>query len=180
MFGIKDFDKEYNYAIEFASKSHGDQMYGDVPYISHLVQVSMVLVRFGFHPAKGSDYQRAISRNLIIAAILHDVIEDTPVTKEDVSSVFNDEISDLVYAVSNEPGKNRKERHKRSHHKLLEIDMGLTLKLADRIANIENCHASGSPLINMYRREWDDFRSKLHPSGKAPQIMWDYLDRLMS
>jgi len=181
MFGIKDFDTEYRAAVDYAIKHHGDQTYGDgVPYITHLVQVAMVLVRFGFHPARGSEDEQRRARNLIIAAILHDVVEDTDVTREDVAAEFGDSIATLVYAVSNEPGKNRRERHAKSHGKLIEIEDGIILKLADRIANLESCHATRNKLIGMYRKEWDGFKKKLRHTTKAPDVMWDYLERLIA
>lgn len=180
MFGIEDFDEQYRAAVEFAIEHHGDQQYGlGIPYVTHLVQVSMVLVRFGFHPGVGSEADQQRSRNLIIAAILHDVVEDTDVTREDVASEFGEAVALLVYAVSNEPGKNRRERHAKSHHKLIEIEDGITLKLADRIANIENALATGNKIIGMYRKEWAGFKTKLKSTTKAPAKMWEHLERLI-
>jgi len=180
LFGIKEFDSEYQKAIEFAVDAHGDQMYGNVPYVMHLVQVSQVLVRYGFGPWLEDDYERARSRRLILAAILHDVIEDTHVTREEVAEVFGDDVALLVYAVSNEPGKNRRERHAKSHGKIIEIKDAIILKLADRIANIEHCHTKKKNLLGMYRKEWSAFKAKLQGSTNAPAEMWEYLERLIA
>lgn len=181
MFGIEDFDKEYRRAVEYAIEHHGDQQYGmGIPYVTHLLQVSMVLVRFGFHPGVGSEAEQRRARDLIIAAILHDVVEDTDVTREDVAAEFGDAIALLVYAVSNEPGKNRRERHAKSHHKLIEIEDAMILKLADRIANIENALATGNKIIGMYRKEWSAFKGKLKSTTKAPAKMWEHLERLLA
>jgi guanosine-3',5'-bis(diphosphate) 3'-pyrophosphohydrolase len=180
MFGIKDFDDDLMAAIEFATSYHGDQMYGDKPYLHHLMQVAMVLPRFGFHPGVGSEADQQRARNLILAAAMHDVVEDTSCTREDVAEVFGEAVALLVYAVSNEPGKNRRERHAKTHHKLIEIADAMILKLADRIANIETCHATKSPLLGMYRREWPDFKLKLKSATKAPPEMWTYLERLIA
>jgi guanosine-3',5'-bis(diphosphate) 3'-pyrophosphohydrolase len=180
MFGIKDFDDDLMAAIEFAVSYHGDQMYGDKPYLHHLMQVAMVLPRFGFHPSVGSEADQQRARNLIMAAVMHDVVEDTMCTYEDVAEVFGEAVSELVYAVSNEPGKNRRERHEKSHDKLIKIEDAIILKLADRIANAESCRATNSNLLDMYRREWGDFKKKLKSSTKAPSEMWDYLELLLS
>lgn len=178
-FGIPHFDARFKRAIEFANLHHGDQMYGDAPYLTHLVQVAMTLVRFGYHPGVGTLEEQDIARNLLVAAILHDVIEDTEVTRQEVIDEFGEEVALLVYAVTNEPGRNRKERHARSHPKLFSIPHAMTLKLADRIANVENCHATGSNLLYMYRKEWKAFKEKLFDKAEAPEIMWNYLEQLI-
>ena len=48
------------------------------------------------------------------------------------------------------------------------------LKLADRIANVEN----GGKLVDMYRREYEDFRRALYTPGQADP-MWAHLDELL-
>ena len=173
------FNAQFGYAVVYARIHHQDQMYGDEPYITHLMHVAMTLVRFGYHPDVGTEEDRILAKNLIIAAILHDVIEDTDVTREALEVDFNKDISTLVWAVSNEPGKNRRERHAKSYHKIVETKHAITLKLADRIANIEHCHATDSDLIGMYRKEWAGFKEKLLETTDGHIKMWEYLERLL-
>ena len=61
--------EEVKRAREFAIKAHGDQMYGDEPYIVHLDEVAGILHEFGI--------METIFTNAYIVAYLHDTIEDT-------------------------------------------------------------------------------------------------------
>ena len=57
-------------AVRMALISHGNQRYGDLPYQMHLEHVQAILTRFGLDSEE----------NLVIAAWLHDTLEDTPLT----------------------------------------------------------------------------------------------------
>lgn len=70
--------KAYNYAKEF----HGDQLRkSGEPYIIHPVNVAYILATIG------------LDDTTICAALLHDVVEDTKVTKEDMEKEFGKEIT---------------------------------------------------------------------------------------
>ena len=181
MITLKDaaFNEEFESALEFAKRKHGDQRYKPLPYIIHPLSVVNVLIRFGFHPENDRDADKAkASKTLILAAVLHDVIEDTDTNVSIISMLFNKEVAELVDAVSNEPGKNRKEKHKKSYGKIINSPLGLTLKLADRISNAESCKSNKNPLLGMYRKEWDKFSKKFKPIAYAQglNLMWDYLE----
>lgn len=76
-------------AIKLAVLVHQDQKRKDgAPYISHPLIVGMILSQYGF------------DEETIVAGILHDVIEDTPMTKEDVIRDFGPRVADIVTAVS--------------------------------------------------------------------------------
>lgn len=76
-------------AYLFAMYAHGEQKRKDgLPYIIHPVEVAMELARNG------------ASENLICAGFLHDTIEDAFITKEQLTTAFNDEIAALVVADS--------------------------------------------------------------------------------
>ena len=72
-------------ALNFAAKAHLDQkrLSGD-PVISHILAVSGIVADWRLDSAS------------IVAAILHDVVEDTPVKIADIKKAFNKEIADLV------------------------------------------------------------------------------------
>src|SRR5271170_3993114 len=74
-----------NRAYVFAMKAHGLQKRasGD-PYFSHPLEVAAILTELKLDDAT------------IVAAMLHDTIEDTPVTREEVDKVFGAEIGGLV------------------------------------------------------------------------------------
>lgn len=76
-----------NFAIEVAAKAHHGQVrkYTDIPYISHPFNVAMILSRCG------------CSDELIAAGLLHDVVEDTSISLGDISQMFGDEVTTIVY-----------------------------------------------------------------------------------
>lgn len=150
-------------------------MYGKHPYSKHLDDVVNVVERFA--DEIGSE---AIVNQLKIAALTHDSIEDTNVTKRDIEREFGSKIADLVDSVSNEPGRNRKEKHAKTYPKILGGGRrSMALKLADRIANVENCIASNHGLFGMYHKEHQGFVSKLKQNNGLDN-MWACLEKLMS
>ena len=98
-------------AVEFACRYHVAQVRkgGGVPYVSHLLQVAGLVLEYG------GSYASAV------AAVLHDVVEDTTATLSIVRDAFGDEVADIVAActdtaseasgVDKEPWRVRKERH---------------------------------------------------------------------
>lgn len=153
-------------ARAFARTAHAGQRYGNgAPYFTHLDAVEAVLVRFGFQ----DDYA------LRIGAQLHDTVEDTPVSLVEVSERFGAEVAALVDAVTNRQGRNRAARHAATYPVLRAGgERAVTLKLSDRIANVE----AGGNLVGMYRKEYPGFRREIRRAGEC-RSMWDHLDRLL-
>jgi len=161
---------DYEFAKRFAALVHFGQRYGTHDYTYHLQQVEMVLNRFGFHDDE-----------LRISAWLHDVIEDTGISYDKLKSGFGEGIADIVYAVTNEMGRNRKERYAKTYPKIKANRSGLLIKLADRIANIEFSKGSNTNYVKMYEREWPTFEEELHdPAENDKRVikMWSYLESL--
>jgi len=161
---------DYEFAKRFAATVHHGQKYGTHDYTYHLQQVEMVLNRFGFR-----------DEDLRVAAWLHDVIEDTGISYDKLKSGFGEQIADIVYAVTNEMGRNRRERYAKTYPKIKANRAGLIIKLADRIANIEFSKGSNTNFVKMYEREWPTFEAELHdPAEKDKRLikMWQYLDSL--
>lgn len=76
-------------AYKFAKEKHGAQVRKDgTPYISHPVEVALILANLGF------------DEDVVCGALLHDVIEDCNCTKEQLASEFNSNIAELVDSVS--------------------------------------------------------------------------------
>lgn len=156
----------------YAQIAHTGQVYSEeVPYTVHLQQVVDVLGRFNVD-----------SDDMICAAWLHDTIEDTRISYNDISTRFGVPVAELVYAVTNELGRNRKERTAKTYPKIRENPDAVTLKLADRIANVEYGIANGGK-ADMYRTEYPDFRAGLHSDQHRdnPVLcrLWAYLDILL-
>ncbi len=159
-------------ARAYAAQAHAAFTYGDgVPYTVHLAGVEQVLRRFGV--------TEAAEPELLIAAWLHDVVEDTGRSVDEVRERFGARVAELVWAVTNEPGPNRKERHLKTYPKTLATPGAVRLKLADRISNVEASLKARKDLLSMYRREYPGFRQALHRPGEADP-MWAHLDDLFS
>lgn len=149
----------------FATIKHTGQVYSSgLPYTHHLAAVENVLRRF-----------QVVDENLLTASWLHDVVEDTATKLKEIEEMFGAEVARLVHAVTNEPGQNRRARHAATYPKIREAGTdAITLKLADRIANVE----SGGNLVGMYRKEHEDFKRSLYTPGQAEE-MWAHLNQLL-
>lgn len=166
--------KELNRARIFAADAHGSQKYGNHPYTQHLSDVAKVVERFNLFRYSPEYFV------LCVAAWLHDVVEDTDVTFDDLAENFDSQVVSLVQAVTDEPGKNREERHAKTYLKIRKAGMfAVFLKLADRIANVENCIATGNEgLLGMYQKEHNGFVKVLRRDAELFN-MWEHLDGLV-
>lgn len=115
-------------AIEFAAKAHAGQFRKgtNIPYIFHPLGVAKILIEYN------------CSEEIILAGMLHDTIEDTPVTIEDIRRAFGEEVARLVEGAS-EPDKsdsweNRK-RHTIEYLKTAPLNV-LLVACADKLDNI--------------------------------------------
>jgi guanosine-3',5'-bis(diphosphate) 3'-pyrophosphohydrolase len=152
-------------ARAFAIAAHGDQRYGSEPYVVHLAAVRQVLRDF--------DYDG----DFALAAWLHDTVEDTAVTVEQLEYEFGQRVAALVWAVTG-VGNNRKERSASAYAKMRALPDAVTVKLADRIANSE-ASARGNPrLLAMYREELAGFTATLGEYGDS--AMWERLRRALA
>ncbi len=145
------------------------QLYGVLPYTHHLQDVERVLRRFNEDGIE-----------MLTAAWLHDIVEDTDVKLRDIEENFGEDVAMLVGAVTSEEGSSRKVRNALTYPKIRAAgSMAVRLKLADRIANVSS--AGGS--MKMYAREYPDFRHGLLDPGNQddPNIrMWQHLDSCMN
>lgn len=133
-------------AKQFALKAHGEQKYGNLPYMVHLDAVNNIA------------QLHSLNESIQAAAYLHDVIEDTYVTYEEIKSEFSKKIADLVWAVTSETGRNREERNRKTYKKISKSTDAILLKLCDRIANIENAIATNKDdLLHIYKKEHNEF-----------------------
>jgi (p)ppGpp synthase/HD superfamily hydrolase len=121
-------------ADEFAAKAHGDigqvRKYTGEPYIVHPREVAATLANMGFRA------------EVVAAALLHDTVEDTPVTVEDIVEVFGPEVAKLVWEVTDQSrlqDGNRKVRKEidRKHLARASGD-GQSIKLADLLNNLSS------------------------------------------
>ena len=78
--------------FDFAAAAHGDQKReSGEPFVTHLVAVALILVEL---------LENRLDTPLVCGALLHDVVEDTPVTLDEVEKRFGREIASLVEGVT--------------------------------------------------------------------------------
>jgi len=114
-----------------AEKHHGQKRVSGEPYITHPVAVADILADL------------RLDADTLVAAILHDVIEDTPTAKAEIASMFGQVVAELVDGVSKLDQiqfKNRQEAQAESFRKMLlamvrDIRV-IMVKLADRMHNM--------------------------------------------
>jgi ADP-ribose pyrophosphatase YjhB (NUDIX family) len=163
-------------AKRFAIKSHNDtnHYYGDYLYSYHLQKVVSV----------GRRYKHLVKDWEVVEGGLwcHDVIEDARMTYNDVSNTINKISADISFALTNERGKNRKERANSNYYKgIRDQEYGVFAKLCDRIANVENSISSGHNMISGYKKEQPNFKRELYIEGDTRfQEMIEYLDKILS
>lgn len=124
-------------AYELAEQAHSGQFrVSGEPYICHPLSVAIILSEMRMD-AKG-----------IMAAILHDVIEDTPVSKEDLAARFGNEVADLVDGVSKLTQLDCKSRAEAQARNVRKMVMAMVkdlrvimVKLADRLHNMRTLEA---------------------------------------
>lgn len=153
-------------ARDFAIKRHGEQLYGNEPYIVHLDHVHEVGLRFGTTiEEQCADY-------------LHDILEDTDCSFEEIWYEFGWYVAHLVFLVTDEDGDNRKERKRRTYPKIRSNSDAIKLKLRDRIANVESSKQNNQGLFQMYKQEHEEFLTELHISGTRYGLLGEMISTL--
>ncbi len=117
------------HSLNFAAMKHNDQRRKDKdksPYVNHLIGVAEILSRFG-------------ENDIIIlqAAVLHDILEDTQTTGEELESAFGKEITGIVQEVSDDKSVEKEERKRlQVEHAPFISKKAKLIKLADKIMNV--------------------------------------------
>lgn len=152
-----------------------NHMYSEyLPYEFHLRMVAEVAKDFKHllddtkdyftgEPYRGPMQDQVTLRDACLVAVwAHDTIEDTRVSYSDVKNVLGQEAADIVYAVSNEKGKNRAERANDKYYEGIKNTPGAVfVKLCDRIANVQYSKMTKSRMFELYKKENTNFLTKL-------------------
>ena len=119
-------------ALHFAARRHRDQRRKDQaesPYINRLIHVLDLLWKVG----------GVRDRDVLLAAVLHDALEDTETMPEEIAANFGENVCHLVQEVTDDKSRPKHER------KQLQIDTAPTkslgaklIKLADKISNVHD------------------------------------------
>ena len=121
-----------NRALDYATKMHeGQKRESGEPYITHPIAVANILIDLGL------DY------SAVSAALLHDCVEDTTATDEDIKRNFGDEIAELVLGVTKlkklsfkSKEEEQAENFRRMFFAIAKDIRVLIIKIADRLHNM--------------------------------------------
>lgn len=118
-------------ACAYGDKAHiKDKRKSGEPYITHPIAVAEILAGF------------RLDRDSIIAAILHDTVEDTEVTSEEIAQIFGETVASLVDGVTKlkSSSHNKRQNKAATFHKIMSATLDdprvLIIKLADRLHNM--------------------------------------------
>ncbi|NNE68066.1 MAG: bifunctional (p)ppGpp synthetase/guanosine-3',5'-bis(diphosphate) 3'-pyrophosphohydrolase [Pyrinomonadaceae bacterium] len=119
-------------AANFAAKKHSGQMRkgkASEPYINHPIEVARLI----------SDVGGITDADIIAAAILHDTVEDTDTSLDDLTEVFGVRTAKIVGEVTDDTSLPKVERKRLQveHAPKLSVDAKI-VKLADKISNIDD------------------------------------------
>lgn len=155
-----------------------NQKYADtLPYSTHLGFVEAQGEKF-IHLIKNTHVINEMSNKNIIryALIAHDSIEDARMTYNDVLETVNPKeswnlrdykaavmVADIVYCVTDEKGKTRKNRkNDKYYEELKQNKLAVFVKLSDLAANTLFSKLSGNSMYEKYKKEWSNFKKKLY------------------
>lgn len=176
--------------------NHMYDMY--LPYSFHLRMVDRAAQQFEHLLDDTKDMQTGASREVLDGSRIgfvslqmacrkaiwaHDAIEDTRVSYNDVVNHLGKDAADIVYAVTNEKGKNRAERANDKYYEGIVATPGAVfVKLCDRIANVQYGKMTGSSMYNKYKKENANFVTKLGGLDEGHELapMFQYLLNLFN
>lgn len=149
-------DKRLEQAIEFATRKHsGQKRKGtSIPYIVHPIETMTILQRMN------------ADTDLMIAGVLHDVVEDAKVPIEDIQKLFGEDVAYLVAEHSEDKAKTWTERKEadikavRAGSKRLKM-----LVMADKLSNLRALY---SDYRDKKEKVWERF------NAPAPMQAWYY------
>lgn len=134
-------------ALNFVARRHRDQRRKGAaaePYINHLTEVALLV----------AEATRGRDRLAVLGALLHDTIEDTPTTKEELEGEFGAEVAALVAEVTDDKRLPKQERTRlqieTARHKSRRAKL---IKIADKMSNVRS-------IIESPPVDWDTTRRR--------------------
>lgn len=153
-----------------------------LPYSQHLRYVVCFYKRFRYLiPNIWVDYAggRNVRELVEDACWGHDLIEDARVTYNDIKDKAGTYVADLIYACTEDKGRDRDERHSEKYYRELGSDItAIFVKLCDICANVTYSVLTNSKMYEKHKKEHEKTMRHLYVPEYQP--IYDYLDKMFS
>ncbi|KXF83194.1 HD domain-containing protein [Enterovibrio coralii] len=153
-------------ARTIARVRHEGQRYGEFPYHVHLDDVERLSQPFGL--------------NAMVVAQLHDILEDTTTSVDELILDFGEVIALSVSYLTDPLGVDRATRKKQLYERFKQLDelddaarLALIVKACDRLANVKASRLFHPEKFVLYQKEHADFRSATYRRGLCEMIWWE-------
>ena len=159
-------------AIEYAARKHIDQERKDgSPYIIHPLAVAQIVVEMG------------LDTDAVLGALLHDCIEDTDASKDEISRQFGESIAEMVEGVTKLTRANFSSSEERQMENLRKMFLAMSkdirvvlIKIADRLHNMRTMqYQTPEKQISKCRETMDIYSPLAHRLGMQ-RIKWELED----
>lgn len=121
----------------------------DIPFVSHPIRVA--------HAVAGQDN---VTADVVAAAFLHDVVEDTAITVEQIDKLFGPDVAHYVESLTNISGREEHKSKPRAERKKMDREYlrhtprwAKVIKLLDRLDNLKEMEADSESFIRLYAEE---------------------------
>ena len=158
-------------ALNVAEVAHANQKYDIYSYMYHIKQVVKIATELGY------------DSTILVSCALHDVMEDADLSYNDIKKAFGEDVAEIVFAVTDELGRNRKERKEKTYPKIRANWKAVVVKICDRIANATHSQQEGgkSGMFKLYKKEHEDFCRNLDATLQHEETKraWERLEKLL-
>lgn len=184
--------KERQEFFDWCIKTHSDHNHFYAGYLPYQFHLEMVIKVANDYKTVWDNISPKINNIPFFAAecacAAHDMLENIPeLSYNNINSkcslcfpFFTSKIiAEMVFAVTDDKGRNRKERHSERFWEGLKTTPGAVfVKLCDRIANVRFGILVGSDMVKMYKKEYAEFVEKLYDEDYM--VMFDELNLLFN
>ena len=157
--------------VNFSVQAHGEQKYGKLPYQFHLHEVYNVAIEFG-----------ELDIAILHATWLHEILKNTKWNYKAIKTLAGDEVAEIVYAITDELGRDRKEQNKKTWEKIRDKEKALIVKQCDIIANVRHYIKTKSSKLELddYKQEYPEFVTYMNErKSRGNEQMWTELGKLL-
>jgi GTP diphosphokinase / guanosine-3',5'-bis(diphosphate) 3'-diphosphatase len=149
-------------AVDFAARQHAKQRRkGEAaePYVNHLTEVALLV-------AEATEGKDPVA---VMAAVLHDTVEDTGLSSAELAAAFGPEVAALVAEVTDDKSLEKAERKRLQIEHAPHISPQAKLvKMADKISNLRAIRSSPPPWDDARKRAYLDWARQVVEGCRAP------------